>query len=95
MPRKPRLVVEGEAAVYHVMSRTALDGFVLGDAEKDHLLQLIQHYSSIYFAEMLGFCIMGNHFHMVVRMHPGENYSDAEICRRYDRYYQNDQAREG
>jgi hypothetical protein len=34
MPRKPRLVVEGEAAVYHVMSRTALDGFVLGDAEE-------------------------------------------------------------
>ena len=24
MPRKPRLVVEGEAAVYHVMSRTVL-----------------------------------------------------------------------
>lgn len=57
MPRKPRLVVEGEAAVYHVMSRTALDGFVLGDAEKDHLLQLIQHYSAIYFAEILSFCV--------------------------------------
>ena len=35
MPRSPRLVVEGESAIYHVMSRTALDGFVLGDAEKN------------------------------------------------------------
>ncbi len=29
MPRIPRMVVEGEDAVYHVMSRTALDGYVL------------------------------------------------------------------
>jgi putative transposase len=94
MPRKPRLVVEGEAAVYHVMSRTALDGFVLGDAEKDHLLQLIQHYSSVYFTEILGFCLMGNHFHLVVRMHPGDEYSDAEIRNRYARYYQDDENRE-
>ena len=94
MPRKPRLVVEGEAAVYHVMSRTALDGFVLGDAEKDHLLQLIQHYSAIYFAEVLGFCLMGNHFHLVVRIHPGEGYSDVEVKRRYSIYYQDDDKRE-
>lgn len=31
----PRLVVNGEAAVYHVMSRTALDEFVLGALEKN------------------------------------------------------------
>ncbi|NOY70811.1 MAG: hypothetical protein GXP14_00290 [Gammaproteobacteria bacterium] len=94
MPRKPRLIVEGEAAVYHVMSRTALDGFVLGDAEKDHLLQLIQHYSAIYFAEVLSFCVMGNHFHLVVRMHPGEEYSDFDVKRRYSIYYQDGDKRD-
>jgi len=94
MPRKPRLVVTGEPAVYHVMSRTALDGYVLGDAEKDHLLQLIQHYSAVYFAEVLSFCIMGNHFHLVVRMHPGEGYTDTEVRRRYSIYYQDDDRRE-
>ena len=72
------------------MSHTVLDGFVLGDAEKNHLLQLIQHYSSVYFTEILGFCIMGNHFHLVVRMHPGDEYSAAEIRNRYARYYQED-----
>ena len=35
MARIPRLTVDGEPAVYHVISRTALDGFVLGDVEKD------------------------------------------------------------
>ncbi len=33
MARIPRLTVAGEPVVYHVISRTALDGFVLGDAE--------------------------------------------------------------
>lgn len=31
MPRIARIKVKGEPAVYHVMSRTVLDGFVLGD----------------------------------------------------------------
>ena len=42
MPRIARLKVKGEPAVYHAMSRTALEGFVLGDVEKDYLLKLIQ-----------------------------------------------------
>ena len=71
MPRIARLVVKGEPAVYHVMSRTALDGFVMGHVEKDYLCDLIRKLSMVYFSEVLGFCIMGNHFHLVVRMHPG------------------------
>ncbi len=40
-----KIKVKGEPALYHVMSRTALDGFVLGDVEKDYLLKLIQKLS--------------------------------------------------
>ncbi len=72
----------------------ALDGYVLSDAEKDHLLQVIRHFTSIYFADVPGFCIMGDHFHLVVRMHPDEGYSDAEIQRRYVLYYQDDDTKE-
>ena len=62
MPRIARIKVSGEPTVYHVMSRTALDGFVLGDVEKDFLLKLMRRLSGLYFAEIIGFCIMGNHF---------------------------------
>ena len=37
MPRTTRLIIKDETAVYHVMSRTALDGFPLGDVEKDFM----------------------------------------------------------
>jgi hypothetical protein len=33
MPRTSRLIIPDETAVYHVMSRTALDGFPLQDVE--------------------------------------------------------------
>jgi len=55
MPRIARLIVKEEEAVYHIMSRTALDGYVMGDVEKDFLLYLIKRLSSVYFAEVLGF----------------------------------------
>lgn len=87
MPRIARMIVKGESAVYHIVSRTALDGYVLRDVEKDYLLNLIRRLSRIYFAEVLGFCLMGNHFHLLVRIHTGEEYSDEEIKMRFELYY--------
>jgi hypothetical protein len=58
MPRIPRMVIDDETTVYHVMSRTALDGFPLGDIEKDFMIELIKRYSGLYFVEILGVCIM-------------------------------------
>ena len=42
MPRIARLKVKGEPAVYHVMSRMALEGFVPGDVEGGHWGQSIR-----------------------------------------------------
>ena len=55
MPRTQRLIINDETAVYHVMSRSALDGFPLGDVEKDFMLDLIRRYSKLYLVEILGF----------------------------------------
>ena len=61
MPRTQRLIINDESTVYHVMSRTALDGFPLGEVEKDFMLHLIRRYAALYLVEILGFCLMGNH----------------------------------
>ena len=58
MPRTARMVIPNEQAVYHVMSRTALDGFPIGSVEKDFLLKLIKRFSKLYLAEILGFCLI-------------------------------------
>jgi len=38
------MIIDGEKAVYNVMSRTALDGFPLKDVEKDFMLDLIKNF---------------------------------------------------
>jgi len=55
MPRIARMIIKDEHAVYHVMSRTALDGFVLGDVEKEYLFNLIKKISTVYFLDFARF----------------------------------------
>ncbi len=82
MARIPRLLIKSEDGIYHVISRTALDGFVLGDVEKDYLFALVKRLCGIYFVEMLGYCIMGNHFHLVVKMKLSDDYANDEVKKR-------------
>ena len=94
MPRIARMIINDEPAVYHIISRTALDGLVIGDVENEFLAALIRRLSSVYFAEVLGFCLMGTHFHLLVRMYPGTEFTDDEIKRRFKLYYGDDNKRE-
>ena len=88
MPRTSRMIIADEKAVYHVMSRTALDGFPLKDGEKDFMLELIKRFSSLYFTEIIGFCLMGNHFHLLVKMIPENRYTDEDIQKRFEMFYE-------
>ena len=87
MPRIARFLKEDEKAVYHVISRTALDGLPFKDTDKEYLVELIKKWSRIFFVDVLGFAIMGNHFHLVVRMYPESEVSDDEVRKRYMKLY--------
>jgi len=56
MARIPRIMIVGEPTAYHVISRTALDGFPIGDVEKDYYVGLIRRLNRLYFAKIIGFC---------------------------------------
>ena len=43
--------------------------------------------STFYFVDVLGFCIMSNHFHLVVRVYPQEYPSEAELRKRLVAWY--------
>jgi putative transposase len=87
MPRTQRLIIDDQSTVYHVMSRTALDGFPLGDTDKDFMLDLLRRYAKLYLVEVLGFCLMGNHFHILVRVFPEHRFTDQDILKRYVAFY--------
>ncbi|MGD9210731.1 MAG: hypothetical protein PVI90_08140 [Desulfobacteraceae bacterium] len=87
MPRIARMLRSNEQTVYHVMSRTALDGFPLKDVEKDYLVKLIRELGKLYFTEIIGYCIMGNHFHALIKMLPESDFSDEEIKQRFGTFF--------
>jgi len=87
MPRIARFVRRDMPTVYHVISRTALQGLPIHGRDNDYLLGLINKLSKLYFVDVLGFALMGNHFHLVVRMYPESEVSDEMIKNRLDKYY--------
>jgi REP element-mobilizing transposase RayT len=90
MPRTRRLVNGEEKTAYHIMSRTALDGFPFGDVEKDELVKIIKKFSALFFVEVFGFCIMDNHFHLLTQIFPEHYYKDEEIRKRCKAHYGED-----
>jgi hypothetical protein len=87
MPRTSRMIIQNEAAIYHVMSRTALDGFPLQALEKDYLVELIQRMGNLFFTEIYGYCLMGNHFHLLVKMIPEHQFTNDEVKDRLVGFY--------
>ncbi|NOZ96048.1 MAG: hypothetical protein GXP47_15115 [Acidobacteria bacterium] len=70
MPRIGRLKFTQTDAWYHLYSRVAA---YKGDYPLSHavpmrrLIETIRHFSAIYFCEVAAFCVMGNHYHLVVK----------------------------
>ena len=89
MARIPRILINSiiGGTVYHIMSRTALDGFPMKDVEKDYLLELLKRFSGLYFVEVLGFCCMDNHFHLLIRMQSESVFTDEEIKERFEKFH--------
>ncbi len=87
MARIPRIMITGEPTAYHIMSRTALEGYPIDDVDKDFFVDQVVMLSKLFFVEVLGFCVMGNHFHLLVRMRPGTKYSDNELKKRLAAFY--------
>jgi putative transposase len=90
MPRVARMIVGSGKTAYHIMSRTALDGFPFGDVDKDELVKIIKKLSKLFFVEVFGYAIMSNHFHILAQTVPEHYYSDEDIIKRLKIHYGKD-----
>ena len=59
----------------------------LGDDEKEVFRRLMWRVAEFSGVELVTYCVMTNHVHLLVRVPTGVDLSDAEICRRLTRYY--------
>ncbi|MDP0491196.1 MAG: transposase [Verrucomicrobiota bacterium JB023] len=68
--RRPRLKAPSslENAYYHCVSRVVNRNFVLGKAEKDQFRKYMRLYEKLYRLRVVSYCIMSNHFHILVEV---------------------------
>ncbi len=85
--RARRIKVNGCDAVYHVMTRTVNGELLFKDREKEILRKMIRQVADFSGVEVLTYCIMSNHFHVLLRVPDGAAVSDRELMRRYKVLY--------
>lgn len=57
-----------QTGVYHVVSRIVDRQFRFGEAEKSVFRSMLEAFAAFHQVEILTFCLMGNHFHLLVRV---------------------------
>lgn len=74
-------------AIYHCMSRTVNGAALFGQREKEALRKLIRRVADFSGVELLTYCLMNNHFHVLVRIPEASPVPDEELLRRFGVLY--------
>jgi len=82
-----RTKVEGSSAVYHAMSRVVGGEMLLKDREKEVLRKMLWQVADFCGVEILTYCVMTNHFHVLVRVPEKQSLSNTELLRRFKVLY--------
>lgn len=75
---------DAPSGLYHCISRIVDRRLVFGDVEKEHFCRLMRGYATFCGVRILTFCILGNHFHLLVEVprRPSLPPDDRELLRR-------------
>jgi len=88
-----RIKVMGQTAVYHCMSRAVGGQMLFGDREKEIFRKQLWQVSDFCGVEVLTYCVMSNHFHILVRVREAVDVSDEELVRRLGVLYHRERDR--
>jgi putative transposase len=92
LARLKRLKVMDGEGWYHVFSRTACEKGVY-PLEKElcrkKFVQLLRYYSKAYFCDIAAFCIMGNHYHIILKFEIPHKLTKEELMKRALTLYPN------
>lgn len=69
--------------VHHLMSRIAHKVYILNDQDRNDLIEIIRRSAEFVGVQLLGWCLMTNHFHLLVYLPVPVELTEEEILRRY------------
>jgi len=88
--RKRRIKVHQGDGFYHCMSRTVNGERLFGAKDKEVFRKMIQRVADFSGVDVVTYCVMDNHFHVLIRIDgEAKEVSDSEIIRRYRSLYPN------
>jgi putative transposase len=85
MPRLARVKIESGGAYYHLYSRTAgLKGEFPLDNKlcRRKMIDLIEHLSRVYCCKIIGFSMLGNHYHLLLWLDEHQKMAREELWKR-------------
>ena len=80
---------EDRSAIYHCVSRIVGRAFLLGRDEKEQFVRYMRLYEQFCGVRVLSYCIMSNHFHILVEVPPvcDQQLSDEALLERLELLY--------
>jgi hypothetical protein len=82
-----RIKLAGETAVYHCISRVVGRQKLLDGLGKEKLVEILGRLSAFCDLEVLTYCMMSNHFHVLVRVPPPPELSDEALLEKLSAFY--------
>jgi putative transposase len=75
--------------IYHCVNRVVDKRFIFGSREKDRFVELMRMYERFSGNRILAFCVMSNHFHLMIEITPmpKNGLSDEELLNRLAAIY--------
>ena len=91
--RSARLKIKGESAVYHCVTRVVGGAMLVDKRGKEVLRKQMWYMARFCGVEILTYCIMTNHFHVLVRVPEKQAVDDKELLARFAELYGNQKGR--
>ncbi len=85
--RKPRILGCRKSNYYHVMSRVVDRRFIFGDEEMEFFRQIMRKLESFMGIRVLTYCIMSNHWHILLEVPSLTEMDDVELFERISQFY--------
>lgn len=95
---RKELVSVSDTPYYHVTSRCVRQAFLCGfdslsgrnfEHRKQWVIQRLDLLTSVFAIDLVGYAVMSNHYHLVVKLEPGlaEAWSDETVVKRWQRVF--------
>ncbi len=97
MPRRARLRIEQGEAFYHLYCKAAcyMDEMPFEKrGAKEKFIEVVRHFAEVYCCRVYAFCVMGNHYHLVMGFDEKRELARKDLERRAKAFYPSERSAE-